>query len=257
MFVTLDRPSFPELLEELLLVQWVLLHVHSLPLLTSVLVCLLLSVLVQAWNSLSVLVQDILHLPLTAPLPLIVQLPVGYKDMGVRIIVVLVVVYGVSTGVPLFRQILPDIVLDYLLLFGKVNFPWKGNFNLLCCPCVFCLLVVLYTVEQDGRITVFFRRIFRNECADFKHSFHSAVRVRLSGSLLVYFIGGDIRKRGTGRRAFGSADVGYRAMVNCHVFHLAFLNGIANGNALAPRRAHCNATFRLRVSALLLLQENL
>lgn len=118
MLVNLCCPFLTELFKKLLLVERVLLYIYPYPLLATVLVGLLLSVLVKSGDTLPFLIKGIFHFSFTAPFPFSVNGSIGYEYMGVDVSIFLFipVMYGIGGTISLFCEVAPDVVLDDFFL---------------------------------------------------------------------------------------------------------------------------------------------
>ena len=117
--VDLISPCLTEMKKKILGVEWVLLHVDTLPLLTTVAIRLLLSVLGQQRDSFAVFVQYIRHFSFTAPFTSSVDWAIGYEYMSVCVPIFLFipVMYGIGDTIALFCDVVLDVVLDDFFLF--------------------------------------------------------------------------------------------------------------------------------------------
>lgn len=122
MFVDLCRPFLTEFFEKLLLVERILLYVYPYPLLATVFVGLLLSVLVKSGYTLPFLIKGIFHFSFVRPFPFEVDGTIGYEYMGVVISIFLFtpVMYGIGGTISLFCEVVSDVVLDDFFLLWQV-----------------------------------------------------------------------------------------------------------------------------------------
>ena len=77
--------------------------------------------------------------------------------------------------------------------------------------------MLLHGVKKCFGVGVLGGRRSRKDCSSFQNPLTSAVCICDSGAVITYTFAADVSKCGTRSRAFGSTDVRYGAMVDCHI----------------------------------------
>lgn len=216
------RPRFTETEQKIFGVEWVLLHVDTLPNFFNALswantFLLLPCGFVNDWYFLAVLVQCVRLAAFNSPFALGVDGAICNEYMGMVIFFFTPVMYGIGGGISILGQIVPDVVLDDGFIFCQSQLLGKCYLNFFRRPCVVGGFILLDGIEKRIGVGVFGRSGWRQDCSCYQYTLLAAVGVGRACAVIMHFLAADISERGTGRRAFGSTYVGYGAMIDCHV----------------------------------------